>query len=244
MADSTTLDIRQITGRWVLEGASQVGRLTFFVFDMIRGLGEVRIWWPRMIDRGVEHRRRQPVHRAAHLRLRRRGHGPPDRLSVHRQHPLLRRRHAGRLLHHPRAGPGAHGAHPGRPHRGALRGGAGHDARHRADRRAREPGPLAGLAPGDPAGARRAAHDSGAHHPRQPLGHRSPDGSRSRRYCRSPTPISSTGRSTTGGRGTPSTRSSRRSSSPAPSPIISCYMGFNTQQGAEGVGKSPPPPPW
>ena len=49
MANSTTLDIRQITGRWVLESAGQVGRLTYFVGDMIRGLAEVRIWWPRMM---------------------------------------------------------------------------------------------------------------------------------------------------------------------------------------------------
>jgi phospholipid/cholesterol/gamma-HCH transport system permease protein len=49
MAHSTTLDIRQLTGRWVMEGASQVGRLTFFVLDTLRGLGEVRIWWPRMM---------------------------------------------------------------------------------------------------------------------------------------------------------------------------------------------------
>jgi phospholipid/cholesterol/gamma-HCH transport system permease protein len=49
MATSTTLDIRQITGRWVMEGASQVGRLTFFILDTVRGLGEIRIWWPRMI---------------------------------------------------------------------------------------------------------------------------------------------------------------------------------------------------
>ena len=39
MADSTTLDIRLIIGRWVLEGAGQVGRLSYFVLDMIRGLG-------------------------------------------------------------------------------------------------------------------------------------------------------------------------------------------------------------
>ena len=45
----TTFDIRQITGRWVLDGASHVGRLTFFIIDMIRGLPEVRIWWPRMM---------------------------------------------------------------------------------------------------------------------------------------------------------------------------------------------------
>jgi len=49
MADSTTLDIRQITGRVVLDGASQVGRLTYFIVDMFRGLSEVRIWWPRMM---------------------------------------------------------------------------------------------------------------------------------------------------------------------------------------------------
>jgi phospholipid/cholesterol/gamma-HCH transport system permease protein len=49
MATSTTLDIRQITGRWVMEGASQVGRLTFFILDTVRGLGEIRIWWPRMM---------------------------------------------------------------------------------------------------------------------------------------------------------------------------------------------------
>ena len=49
MANSTTLDIRQITGRWVLEGAGHVGRLSFFILDMIRGLSEVRIWWPRMM---------------------------------------------------------------------------------------------------------------------------------------------------------------------------------------------------
>jgi phospholipid/cholesterol/gamma-HCH transport system permease protein len=36
-------------GRWVLEGASQVGRLSYFVLEAIRGLGEVRIWWPRMM---------------------------------------------------------------------------------------------------------------------------------------------------------------------------------------------------
>ena len=86
MADSTTLDIRQITGRLVLEGAGHVGRLSFFMLDMIRGLSEVRIWWPRMMIE-PEHRRRQSVHRAAHLSLRRRGHRPADRLSVHRQHP-------------------------------------------------------------------------------------------------------------------------------------------------------------
>lgn len=36
-------------GRWVLDGASHVGRLTYFVIEAIRGLDEVRIWWPRMM---------------------------------------------------------------------------------------------------------------------------------------------------------------------------------------------------
>jgi phospholipid/cholesterol/gamma-HCH transport system permease protein len=36
-------------GRWVLDAASQVGRLTYFVLEAVRGLGEVRIWWPRMM---------------------------------------------------------------------------------------------------------------------------------------------------------------------------------------------------
>jgi phospholipid/cholesterol/gamma-HCH transport system permease protein len=36
-------------GRLVLDGASHVGRLTYFVVEAIRGLSEVRIWWPRMM---------------------------------------------------------------------------------------------------------------------------------------------------------------------------------------------------
>src|SRR3954464_4594351 len=36
-------------GRWILEGFSQVGRLSFFIVESLRGLSEVRIWWPRMM---------------------------------------------------------------------------------------------------------------------------------------------------------------------------------------------------
>jgi phospholipid/cholesterol/gamma-HCH transport system permease protein len=36
-------------GRWVLEGFSHVGRLSYFVVEGLRGLPEVRIWWPRMM---------------------------------------------------------------------------------------------------------------------------------------------------------------------------------------------------
>jgi phospholipid/cholesterol/gamma-HCH transport system permease protein len=38
-----------LIGRWFLEGASHVGRLTYFVIEAFRGLSEVRIWWPRMM---------------------------------------------------------------------------------------------------------------------------------------------------------------------------------------------------
>jgi phospholipid/cholesterol/gamma-HCH transport system permease protein len=36
-------------GRWVLEGFSHVGRLSYFVLEGLRGMAEVRIWWPRMM---------------------------------------------------------------------------------------------------------------------------------------------------------------------------------------------------
>jgi phospholipid/cholesterol/gamma-HCH transport system permease protein len=36
-------------GRWVLDGLSHVGRLTYFVRESVRGLNEVKIWWPRMM---------------------------------------------------------------------------------------------------------------------------------------------------------------------------------------------------
>jgi phospholipid/cholesterol/gamma-HCH transport system permease protein len=36
-------------GRWVLDSFTHVGRLTFFVLEGLRGLAEVRIWWPRMM---------------------------------------------------------------------------------------------------------------------------------------------------------------------------------------------------
>ena len=49
MANATTLDPRQRLGRALLDGTSHVGRLAYFVVEMIRGLPEVRIWWPRML---------------------------------------------------------------------------------------------------------------------------------------------------------------------------------------------------
>lgn len=46
---SRTLDIPTVIGNRVLDGASHVGRLAYFTLDMIRGLAEVRIWWPRAL---------------------------------------------------------------------------------------------------------------------------------------------------------------------------------------------------
>jgi len=43
------MNVLAALGRWVLEGFSHVGRLAFFVVETFRGLGEVRIWWPRMM---------------------------------------------------------------------------------------------------------------------------------------------------------------------------------------------------
>src|SRR3954464_8234230 len=37
------------TGRMVLDGASHAGRLPYFGVGTLRGLSEVRIWWPRMM---------------------------------------------------------------------------------------------------------------------------------------------------------------------------------------------------
>jgi phospholipid/cholesterol/gamma-HCH transport system permease protein len=43
------MNILAALGRWVLNAASQVGRLTYFVVEAFRGLAEIRIWWPRMM---------------------------------------------------------------------------------------------------------------------------------------------------------------------------------------------------
>lgn len=43
-----TLDLRRYVGRWTLNAASHVGRVSLLVADMIRSLVEWRIWVPRM----------------------------------------------------------------------------------------------------------------------------------------------------------------------------------------------------
>jgi phospholipid/cholesterol/gamma-HCH transport system permease protein len=44
-----TLDIRRFVGRWTLDAVSHVGRVTYFVVDIVRGLTEWRVWFPRMM---------------------------------------------------------------------------------------------------------------------------------------------------------------------------------------------------
>ncbi|HET6798189.1 MAG TPA: ABC transporter permease [Gemmatimonadales bacterium] len=43
-----TLDLRVVVGRWTVAAASHVGRVTLLVVDLIRGLSEWRVWLPRM----------------------------------------------------------------------------------------------------------------------------------------------------------------------------------------------------
>lgn len=39
----------QGAGRFLLNGTSKLGRFAYFVAETVRGLAEVRIWWPRML---------------------------------------------------------------------------------------------------------------------------------------------------------------------------------------------------
>jgi phospholipid/cholesterol/gamma-HCH transport system permease protein len=43
-----TLDFRVVVGRWTIAAASHVGRVTLLIVDLIRGLSEWRVWLPRM----------------------------------------------------------------------------------------------------------------------------------------------------------------------------------------------------
>jgi phospholipid/cholesterol/gamma-HCH transport system permease protein len=47
------LDLRRYVGRWSLRTAGHAGRFSFLLLDMARGLAEWRIWFPRMIDQAV-----------------------------------------------------------------------------------------------------------------------------------------------------------------------------------------------
>lgn len=48
-APTSTLDIRRPIGRFVLGGLAHVGRLSLLIAEMVRGLAEWRVWFPRTI---------------------------------------------------------------------------------------------------------------------------------------------------------------------------------------------------
>ena len=45
-----TLDLRRYVGRWTLHAAGHAGRFSFLLLDLFRGLAEWRIWLPRTLD--------------------------------------------------------------------------------------------------------------------------------------------------------------------------------------------------
>ncbi len=51
--EALTLDVRRLVGRWSLNAARHVGRFTYLVVDMVRGLGEWRIYLPRALEQAV-----------------------------------------------------------------------------------------------------------------------------------------------------------------------------------------------
>jgi len=48
-----TLDVRRLVGRWTLRAASHAGRFTYLIIDMVRGLAEWRIWLPRTFEQAM-----------------------------------------------------------------------------------------------------------------------------------------------------------------------------------------------
>ena len=48
-----TLDVRRLVGRWSLRAASHAGRLTYLLVDMVRGLSEWRIYIPRTFEQAM-----------------------------------------------------------------------------------------------------------------------------------------------------------------------------------------------
>jgi len=47
---TAALDLRRYVGRWSLRSASHAGRFWFMLVDLARGLAEWRVWFPRAID--------------------------------------------------------------------------------------------------------------------------------------------------------------------------------------------------
>jgi phospholipid/cholesterol/gamma-HCH transport system permease protein len=48
-----TLDVRRLVGRWSLGAASHAGRFTYLLVDMVRGLAEWRIYIPRTFEQAM-----------------------------------------------------------------------------------------------------------------------------------------------------------------------------------------------
>ena len=49
----STLDVRRLVGRWSLQAASHAGRFTYLAIDMVRGLTEWRIYIPRTLEQAM-----------------------------------------------------------------------------------------------------------------------------------------------------------------------------------------------
>ena len=45
-----TLDVRRLIGRLSIHSAGHVGRISFLVLEMFRGLAEWRVWVPRTFE--------------------------------------------------------------------------------------------------------------------------------------------------------------------------------------------------
>jgi phospholipid/cholesterol/gamma-HCH transport system permease protein len=48
-----TLDVRRLVGRWSLRSAGHAGRFTFLLIDMLRGLAEWRVYLPRTFEQAT-----------------------------------------------------------------------------------------------------------------------------------------------------------------------------------------------
>ena len=52
-AGGTGLDLRRVAGRWSLRTAGHAGRFAYFLLDMVRSLAEWRIWVPRTFEQAI-----------------------------------------------------------------------------------------------------------------------------------------------------------------------------------------------
>src|SRR5438552_4948670 len=52
-AFTAALDLRRYVGRWSLRSASHAGRFFFMVLDLVRGILEWRVWLPRTLDQTI-----------------------------------------------------------------------------------------------------------------------------------------------------------------------------------------------